>query len=76
MSKKQEMMVKYGGTVAGLLLVGAVTWGVVKTEMSATMSAVADHETRIDKVEIHMERQTTNQEWIMDSLKRLEGRKK
>ena len=31
-------------------------------------------EIRIDKVEVHMVRQTTNQEWIIDALKRLEGR--
>ncbi|GAG42171.1 unnamed protein product [marine sediment metagenome] len=74
MSKQQEKILRFVGGVITVAFAFGVTYGAMKVEMGETMDTVADHEKRIDKVEIHMERQTTNQEWIMDSLKRIEGR--
>ena len=74
MSKQQEKILRVISGVITVAFAFGVTYGAMKVEMGETMDAVSDHENRIDKVEIHMERQTTNQEWIMDSLKRIEGK--
>lgn len=74
MSKQQEKILRFVGGVITVAFAFGVTYGAMKGQMAETVASVADHEKRIDKVEIHMERQTTNQEWIMESLKRIEGK--
>ena len=73
MSRSQEKALKIATGIIVPIIAVLVALGTYKQQMMDTVKLVGTHEVRLDKVDVHMERQTTNQEWIMDSLKRIEA---